>query len=322
MLPPATHTTRPARSPCRSATRSIAFLAAAALAYLAALEIGARVVYPAHSTLAARIRSDWSAARQLGVRAAPPRRSFLVVGNSLLQAAIDRRKLGALQQDNDLSIAILPIENTEYLDWYFGLQRLLAQGSKPEFVVLALVPVQLISDRTDGEFFARQLMRPVDILRVKQAAHLDWTSTGTYLLASASAWMGDSAGIRNWIRSETVPGMSELARYLPQQRAATSPPAGVIEGIAEPRLRQFAALCAAHGCKALLLIPPLVRLRGDQSLVAVARAARAARVPVLMPIAPGELGPEFFPDGFHLGPRGAQVFTPRLMDSLTMVGQE
>jgi hypothetical protein len=321
MPPRPTHTTAPGRSPCRSATLSIGLLAAAALAYLAALEIGARVLYPAHSALAARIRSDWSAARQLGVSGLAPHRNFLVVGNSLLEAAIDREELGALTQDDGLSVAILPIENTEYLDWYFGLQRLLLQGSRPDFVVLSLVPAQLISNRTDGEFFARRLMRPVDILRVKQAAHLDWTSTSTYLMASASAWIGDSAGIRNWIRSETVPGMSELARYFPQ-RAATPPPAQVIEQIAEPRLRQFAAVCAAHGCKALLLIPPLMRLRGDQSLLAVARAARTARVPVLMPVAPGELAPELFPDGFHLSQRGAQIFTPRLVDTLRRVSQD
>lgn len=296
-------------------------LAAAALAYLAALEIGARVLYPAHSALAARIRSDWSAASQVGISGAPPHRNFLVVGNSLLQAAIDRKELGALTRDDGPGITILPIENTEYLDWYFGLQRLLAQGSRPEFVVLSLLPVQLISDRTDGEFFAWQLMRPADILRVKRAAHLDWTSASTYLMASASAWIGDSEGIRNWVRSETVPGMSELAGYFPQ-RAAASPPAQVIERIAEPRLSQFAALCAAHGCKPLLLIPPLVRRRGDQSLLAVARAARAARVPVLMPVAPGELGPELFPDGFHLSQRGARMFTPRLVDTLRRVSQD
>ena len=293
----------------------------AALAYLAALEIGARLLYPAHSALAARIRSDWSAASQVGASGSPPQRNFLVVGNSLLQAAIDRKELAAVTREDGPSVTILPIENTEYLDWYFGLQRLLAQGSRPQFVVLSLVPVQLISDRTDGEFFAWQLMRPVDLLRVKEAAHLDWTSTSTYLMASASAWIGDSAGIRNWIRSETVPGMSELARYFPQ-RAAAAPPAQLIERIAEPRLRQFAALCAAHGCKALLLIPPLVRLRGDQSLLAVARAARAARVPVLMPVAPGDLGPELFPDGFHLSQRGARMFTPRLVDTLRRVAQD
>ena len=214
----------------------------------------------------------------------------------------------------------MPVENTEFLDWYFGVQRLLAEGSRPEFVVLCLPPQYLISDRTDGEMFARTLMRPTDILRVKQAAGLDWTTTSTYLMASASAWMGNSAGIRNWIRNETVPGMAKLAVYFPQATATYLSP-NVIEAIVGPRLMQFAAICALHECKALLLVPPLMRDRRDGSLAAVARAGRAAAVPVLVPVAPGELGAEFFFDGFHLNQRGAEIFTARLLAALKELPQ-
>jgi len=306
---------RPGGSVYRSAARAIGLLAAAALGYLGALEIAARVVYPAHSALAARIRSDWSTALQLGVSPSPDRRTFLVVGNSLLQAGINREELKALQQSDTLSVVIMPIENTDYLDWYFGVRRLLATGSKPEFVVLCLAPVQLISNSTNGVLFARTLMRPVDIMRVKQAAGLDWTTTTTYLMASASAWIGDSTEIRNWIRVETVPGMTELAPYF-WQRADANPRADVIEEIVGRRLSQFSAVCAAHGCKVLLVIPPLVSARGAASVAAVARAGRAAGVPVLIPVAPGELGKSYFRDGFHLNQRGAEIFTPRLLEAL------
>jgi hypothetical protein len=208
----------------------------------------------------------------------------------------------------------MPIENTDYLDWYFGVQRLLDEGSKPEFVVLCLAPVQLISRSTNGLVFARTLMRPADILRVKQAAGLDWTTTTTYLMASASAWIGDSAEIRNWIRVETVPGMTELAPYFWQR--AVVPRADVIEEIVGRRLTQFSAVCVAHGCKVLLVIPPLVSERGAESVAAVARAGRAAGVPVLVPVAPGGLGQSYFRDGFHLNQRGAEIFTPRLLEAL------
>jgi hypothetical protein len=305
---------RPGGSGYRCAALSIGILAAVALGYLGALEIAARVLYPARSSLAARIRSDWSTALQLGVSTSHDRRSFLVIGNSLLQAGIDRKELNALQQGSTLSVAIMPIENTDYLDWYFGVQRLLDEGSKPEFVVLCLAPVQLISRSTNGLVFARTLMRPADILRVKQAAGLDWTTTTTYLMASASAWIGDSTEIRNWIRVETVPGMTELAPYF-WQRAGV-PRADVIEEIVGQRLTQFSAVCVAHGCKVLLVIPPLVSDRGAESVAAVARAGRAAGVPVLVPVAPGELGQSYFRDGFHLNQRGAEIFTPRLLEAL------
>ena len=49
---------------------------------------------------------------------------------------------------------------------------------------------------------------------------------------------------------------------------------------------------------------------------AVARAGRAAGMPVLIPVAPGELGPSYFKDGFHLNQRGAEIFTARLVEAL------
>jgi hypothetical protein len=302
----------PGGSGCHRAALSIGILAAAALAYLGALEIAGRVLYPAHSALAARIRSDWSAALRSGVPPAHDKRSVLLVGNSLLQAGIDRKKLSALERRSTLSVAIMPLENTTYLDWYFGVQRLLAEGSNPEFVVLCLAPAHLISRSTDGVVFARRLMRPADILQVKQAAGLDWTTTGLYLMASASAWIGNSTEIRNWIRVETVPGMTELAQYF-WQRAGAGPRAEVVEEIVERRLRQFSAMCAAHGCKALLVVPPLV---GKGSVAAVLDAGRAAGVPILIPVAPGELGQSYFSDDFHLNHRGAEIFTARLFEAL------
>lgn len=304
----------------RRAALSIALLTAAALLYLGMLEIAARALYPAHSALTARIRSDWSTALQLGGSPSNGRRSLLLVGNSLLQAGIDRKELSVLQGDA-LEVAVMPIENTDYLDWYFGVQRLLTEGSKPAVVVLCLVPAQLISHSTNGEMFARTLMRPADILRVKQAAGLDWTTTTTYLMASASAWMGYSAEIRNWIRVETVPGMTELAPYFWQRAPANPRPHGM-EEIVGRRLAQFSAVCAGHGCKGVLVIPPLARDQGDGSIAAIAGAGRATGVPVLVPVSPGELAQSYFRDGFHLNQRGAEIFTMRLLEALKKIPPE
>jgi hypothetical protein len=315
MLFTSVRASRPGGPGYRRAALSIGILAVAAMGYLGALEITARVFYPVHSALAARIRSDWSTALQSGVAPPHDRRSVLLVGNSLLQAGIDRNELRALQWGSTLSVAIMPIENTNYLDWYFGVQRLLAEGSHPEFVVLCLPPVHLISRSTNGVVFARTLMRSADILRVKQAAGLDWTTTSSYLMASASAWIGDSTEIRNWIRVETVPGMTELASYF-WVRAGANPRAEVIEEIVGRRLTQFSAMCAARGCKGLLLVPPLKGDRGDGSVAAVARAGRAAGVPVLIPVPPGQLGQSYFKDDFHLNQRGAEIFTARVFEAL------
>jgi hypothetical protein len=303
------------------ATASIGVLAAAAMVYLGGLEIAARVLLPVHSALTGRIRSDWSTAVQFGDSPLPQRPGFLVVGNSLLQLGIDRRELSALQRGNAPNVALMPIENTAFLDWYFGARRLFAAGSKPQFLVLCLSPADLISNLTNGVLFARILMRPADILRVKQAAGLDWTTTSTYLMASASAWIGESTEIRNWIRNETVPGMPELAHYF-VQRAPPLPRADVMEEIVARRLGQFATLCAAHGCQGVVVIPPFQQKRNPADLAALAGAGRAAGVPVLIPVPPGELGQSYFRDNMHLNQRGADIFTPRLWEALKGISHD
>ena len=114
--------------------------------------------------------------------------------------------------------------------------------------------------------------------------------------------------------------MAKLAPYF-WERAGANPRAKVMEEIIGQRLTQFSAMCARHGCKALLLIPPLVRDRGDGSVAVVARAGRAAGVPVLIPVAPGELGQNLFKDDFHLNQRGAEIFTARVWEALKGITQ-
>jgi hypothetical protein len=51
-------------------------------------------------------------------------------------------------------IEVFPIENTWFLDWYFGLDRLFSEGARPAIIALCLTR-QLIGYATDGEYFAR-----------------------------------------------------------------------------------------------------------------------------------------------------------------------
>ena len=294
-------------------------LVVALMGYFGGLEISARRIYPSHSAIAARIFSDLDASLQLRHSAASGPRTMLVVGNSLLLNGVDREQLRRLAGADGVSISLLPIENTAYLDWYFGLRRLLAEGSRPDIVALCLTPRQLVSRATDGEFFARNMMRASDILLVKQAAGLDLTATSAYLVANYSAWMGSRAGIRNWIKSQAIPGMDELAPYFPE-RAGPMPPARVVQDVAMHRLADLSGLCATAGCRVLLIVPPVASSSAYDSLESVVQqAAYDTGVAFVMPIAPGELPADMFADGFHLNARGAAVFTPTLARSLSAV---
>jgi hypothetical protein len=285
--------------------------------YFGGLEVLARKVYPSHSAIAARIFSDLDSTLRLRHFAALEPRTMLVVGNSLLLNGVDREQLRSLTDADGISTSLLPIENTAYLDWYFGLRRLFAEGSRPDIVAVCLTPRQLVSRGTDGEFFARNLMKAGDILLVQQAAGLDLTTTSTYLLARYSAWMGSRGGIRNWVRSQAIPGMDALAPYFPEH-AGPMPPKDVVRNVTMHRLSELSDLCSTAACRVLLIVPPVASKDAYDFLETVVKQAAAdAKVPFVMPIAPGELPADMFADGFHLNPRGAAVFTPALARSLS-----
>lgn len=299
------------------ARMAMVLLVVAVACYFTGLEILARKVYPSHSAIAARIDSDLQATLQLRHVTASGRRTMLVVGNSLLLNGVDRELLRRSADSERISISLLPIENTAYLDWYFGLRRLLAEGSRPDIVAVCLTPRQLVSRATDGEFFARNLMQASDILLVQRAAGLDLTATSTYLLARYSAWLGSRAGVRNWLRSQAIPDMDELAPYFPE-RAGPMPMAQVVQDVAMHRLSDLSGLCSTVGCRVLLVVPPVASKSAYDFLESVVKQAAAnSEVPFVMPIAPGELPADMFADGFHLNSRGAAVFTPAFARSLS-----
>jgi hypothetical protein len=204
---------------------------------------------------------------------------------------------------------VFAIENTQYLDWYFGLRRLFAEGSHPGVVALCLSTRQLISKGTDGEYFAHYIMQGRDLLSVRKEAKLDVTTTSNFFFASHSAWLGSRASIRNWLLGELMPNVEQLTAYLPQQVSAM-PSGDVVVGEGMRRLQTLEALCASHGTRFVLVIPPSMR-PGDRSDELQA-AAESVGIRVVIPYRAAEMPASYFEDGFHLNSQGAVAFTEKL----------
>jgi hypothetical protein len=194
--------------------QALVLLLALALCYACALELATRVVLPRISHLEGRLAADYAAARHLTPKSADGSVSLLIVGNSLLLDGIDRKDL---QRRLPLRhVVVYPIESTTYLDWYFGLRRLFAEGSRPATVIVALTPQQVLSGSTDGERFARSLMQMSDLPRVARAAKLDAMTTSDYFFANLSAWLGARTTVRNALLNSWLPNAPSLvARFLP-----------------------------------------------------------------------------------------------------------
>jgi hypothetical protein len=296
----------------RNATRAIVVLLAALLGYFCALEAVTRIAFPRINHVWRTIQADHL--RAVSLRPDPRDKSvtMLIVGNSYLEVGVNRDSLQEEIAPN-YSLAYLPMSGTSYLDWYFGLRRLFAEGSRPAIVGVCLSTRDLISDTTDGGSFANNLMLKRDILQVKRESHLDNTAASEYLFANFSSWMGHRGEIHNWLLRKSAPGINNLVLYFrPKNRPL--PPASDIVARALPRLRLLSEVCQQNGSRFFLLIPP-TRDVNDASNEVKAAAAKEGLL-VVLPFQHAELPESVFLDGAHLNPQGAALFTARLGPTL------
>ena len=296
----------------RNATRAIVVLLASLLAYMSVLEVVARIDFPRLNHVWRGIRADYRTATSLRPAAADRSATILIVGKSYLDVGVNRDRLQH-EISPAYSVAYLPIQGTAYLDWYFGLRRLFAEGSRPAIVGVCLSTRDLLSDSTYGGSFANALMLKRDIFKVKQEGHLDNTAMTDYFFANSSSWMGHRGEIHNWLLRRTAPAIDDLAPYFkPKNRPL--PSTNEILAKALPRLRLLNELCRENGARFFLLIPP-TRDVNDASSELQAAAAREGLL-VVLPFQHAELPETVFVDGAHLNPQGAALFTERLGPTL------
>jgi len=287
--------------------RAIAALLAVLFVYCSTLEVVTCLGLARISRIQRRLDDDYRAAGSLRpeVPGDPP--TILFAGNSLLLAAVDRSLLQKELAPN-YHLAMLPVENTQYEDWYFGLRRLFAEGSRPSVVVVCLSMRQLISHATDGEYFAHYLMQEHDLLAVKRESQIDNTMTSNYFFANQSRWLGNRAHIRNWLLQEIMPNLDQLIGFFPGNAPTLPPDVVFTHGL--PHLRKMDELCRANRARFLLVVPPTLNLHDDSAVLQ--NAATREGITVLIPARPGELGPDDFRDGSHMNQQGAAQFTGRL----------
>jgi hypothetical protein len=207
----------------------------------------------------------------------------------------------------DVKPSRLVVENTSYLDWYYGLRGLFRQGAKPDVVVLVLNPTQLTSNSFNGDYSARFLVAPQDLPSFSRSVGADGNRASSLWLANVSAFYGARAEIRTWLMGRLLPGLTSLFRTSPR------PSGGDVGAVASERFTELRELCLQNAAQLLVVLPPA---RRDAGVDGITQAAAQADVHVLIPIAPGVLPPSNYADNFHLNATGAGIFTPALASSL------
>jgi len=276
---------------------------------LASAELLTRYFYPRMSRIEARIASDQ---RQVGTLAAtsendPP--SVLLLGNSLLLHALDYPKI---QQDlAPIRVVRYVIENTEYLDWYYGLRKLFAEGVRPTKVVLVLNLGQTLSHEVLAES-PYKLFRADDLLAVSRDADMDTTQTSNLLFAHWSAFYAGREGIRNYILNVTDPAYATELHRLARVPSVLPSEEQLLEQ-SRTRLQTLDQLCRRYGVQFVLVVPPAL---GTGSTILL-KAGELQGVDVDAPVPLVSLGPEYFlADHFHLNEKGEALFTEALARDL------
>jgi hypothetical protein len=285
-------------------------LAGLALLYLV-LELSSPLILSRLSRTEQRVDMELRAAKTLGPTVTDGRPTMLLAGNSLLLQDV---QIDALKEQlsNQYSVSRVGIEQTHYLDWYFGLRRLLQEGSRPNLVVLSLATDQLSSPFTLDESFARRQMAARDLPLVIREKDLDRTTASTYFFAHWSNWLGDKGFIRQCVMILLVPNFRGLGARIADHGAHISDPVRLLNA-AKGRLAQLHELSDRYQVRIVLLIPPA--LHEDHSREVQELGAQAG-IPVWVPVQPGGFSRDYFSDGFHLNAHGAEIFTGRLLQQI------
>jgi hypothetical protein len=275
-------------------------------------EITSNYLLKHHSETYDRVSQQYADAvkiRSTGINAPLP---VLMVGNSLLLDGIDVKRLQELTP-RQMQIHPIFLEATGYYDWFYGLQRLFREGSRPPVVVLGVGVNSFVANTVREDYVPMMLFDLQDSLSAASDLRMDRTATSNLVLAHASVFWDTRSVIRTQILRRLIPGYRELVMLLKPQPAA--PPPVEFAATLNLRLRRLRELCETHGARLILLVPPTPS--SAELVRQMTLTSHNLGVETLVPLDPDTLSAKYYqPDELHLNSEGAALFTSALATTL------
>jgi hypothetical protein len=278
------------------------------VALAVAVEVSSDYLLRHHSETYARVSRQYSEAAKVRPSALGTPISVLMVGNSLLLDGIDVKRL---QESTSGRIRIYPIflEGTGYYDWFYALQRLFREGSRPQVVVLGVGVNTFLSNSVRQDYVPLMLWDLRDAFLAASDLKMDRTATSNLLLAHSSVFWDTRSVLRTQILRHAVPNYQNLISLLKAQ--PDLPPAAQFSATVAPRLQRLQQLCQAYAATLIILVPPV--LSAEDAVQQMTRTSREVGVETLVPIRPAMLTARYYqPDQMHLNSEGAALFTSAL----------
>ena len=298
----------------RNYRRAILVALAMIVLLLACAEVAFRFGFSRISRIESRTIHEHQNA--IAVRPTSAKPTILMLGNSLLLEAVDFDQLKSQLEPWAVPTRFV-IEQTAFLDWSYGIKRLLSDGARPNRIILCLNLPQFVSSSIRGDHVAFYLYRTTDLLNVGRDSGYDLTKTSGLLFARYSLFFAGRNSLRNFVLNRLQPAYGELLHGFTTVPAPELTDAKVLQ-LAAPRLEQLRRLCNENGIQFAFLLPPGFG-DGGQGLI---QAGINSGTTVLAPVSLNAWDKDQFRDGFHLSKTGSERFTKLVSEKVRLTLSE
>lgn len=282
-----------------------------AIGFIASLEVGTyHLVYKVSKNLS-RIHNEASGAAQIrgGTQG---REEVLLVGNSLLIHDVDVKKLEQ-RLVPDQHARQFAIQATTYYDWYYGLRGLLAEGARPDLVVVCLEARHIVLSSVRSELFAYYLMKRRDLFDVRRNLHSTGTEIFDLLMANTSIFYALRKELRQVLLQYVLPDLPQLTAMIAQAPKPQPDPAA-LRTLGAARLTALRELMMNSQAEFVLVLMPPIEPESSEILRQV---SKEVGVRMLVPLSQNDLtDDDYQPDGYHLNQKGRDKFTEALIPLL------
>ncbi len=277
------------------------------------LELFARAVVERTSNVQRMVNSEFRDAIAIRRQPSPAPKQMLVIGNSLVGHGLNFRLLEAGLGAN-WQLHRFWIYNTSYDDWYFGLRRLFADGSRPDVVAVQFAAMHWYASEIRGDYSAQYMFQARDVPAISGELNLDRTTASDLVFARFSKFYALRSEIRKVLLAQLIPDLPRMYGLFKPTATKHVEDREIVD-LLTARIEKLQALVESNGATLVLLVPPIPR-PGEEHHQALKDAAAAAGVQVFIPLSYADLPPTDFADDVHMTPAGADLYTSKLVGEL------
>ncbi len=290
-------------------TSAIVVLLGIIIGLLVSFEAFTRVFVERRSNVQQELNREYDDAVRIRKDPTSARRQLLVVGNSLVGRGLDF-KLLERSLSPEWQVHRYWIYNTAYEDWYFGMRRLFAEGSRPDVVAIDLAALHWYARGIRGDYSSLYMFQAADIPEIAGEAGMDRTKMSNLFFARYSKFYALRSETRKVVLQAFLPDlpkMYDLFKPTVGRRLSNRE----VLALLEPRVARMSKLVEANGASLVLIVPPIPR-PGEEYHAELMAAARRAGAEALIPMSCSDVPAKNFVDDMHLSAQGASLYTAKL----------